>query len=74
MSLEKHSTSQGEIVAEDKDTSRGVETLATEEKISSVEEKFELWRGRVGIFLGPALFILVLLLPFPALSSSKFIP
>lgn len=57
-------------MAEDKDTSRGVETLAAEEKISSVEEKFEFWRGRVGIFLGPALFILVLLLPFPALSSS----
>ncbi|OGC82786.1 MAG: anion transporter [candidate division Zixibacteria bacterium RBG_16_43_9] len=44
--------------------------MIVEEKITSAEEKFEFWRGRVGIFLGPALFILVLLLPFPALSSS----
>ena len=46
------------------------EEVVVEEKISSAEERFELWRGRVGIFLGPALFISVLLLPFPALSPS----
>ena len=46
------------------------EDIIVEEKISSAEERFELWRGRVGLFLGPALFFLVLILPFPALSAS----
>ena len=46
------------------------EDIIVEEKISSAEERFELWRGRVGLFLGPALFFLVLILPFPALSVS----
>jgi sodium-dependent dicarboxylate transporter 2/3/5 len=45
------------------------EEITVEEKITSAEERFEFWRGRVGLFLGPALFILVLLLPFSALSS-----
>lgn len=46
-----------------------VDEVVVEEKITSAEESFEFWRGRIGLFLGPALFILVWLLPFPALSS-----
>ncbi len=50
-----------------KDTGEGI---AVEEKISSAEEKFELWRGKIGLFLGPILFILILLLPFESLNPS----
>jgi len=43
LSLEKCSNSQGEIVTEDRDVFREEKTLSVEGKISSVEEKFELW-------------------------------
>jgi sodium-dependent dicarboxylate transporter 2/3/5 len=46
------------------------EEIIVEEKISSAEERFELWRGKAGLFLGPALFVLILLLPFESLNPS----
>ncbi len=53
------------------DLKESVDEVEAEQKVTSAEEKFELWRGRVGLFLGPILFVLVMLLPFPALNSSS---
>ncbi|MGQ9664934.1 MAG: SLC13 family permease, partial [bacterium] len=41
-----------------------------EEKISLVEERFERVRKTAGFFLGPAVFLFLLLLPLPGLSVS----
>lgn len=40
-----------------------------EEKITEAEERFERYRKTCGFFLAPVVFILLLLLPFPALTS-----
>ncbi|MGQ9817326.1 MAG: SLC13 family permease [bacterium] len=41
-----------------------------EEKISLIEERFERVRKNAGFFLGPAVFLFLLLLPLPGLSVS----
>ncbi len=43
--------------------------LELKETLSEKEEVFERWRNTVGLFLGPALGILVFLVPMPALSE-----
>jgi len=43
--------------------------IVIEERLSSAEIKFEKWRRTVGLFFGPLVFILLLSLPFSALSS-----
>ena len=44
--------------------------MRVEEQISSGEALFEKWRSRLGFFVGPALFILILILPIGQLSTS----
>jgi sodium-dependent dicarboxylate transporter 2/3/5 len=43
--------------------------LAIEEKISSGEAVFERWRNTVGLFLGPLVFLTILLIPFTDLAG-----
>ncbi|MBI4714823.1 MAG: DASS family sodium-coupled anion symporter [Nitrospirae bacterium] len=39
------------------------------EKISPAEERFERWRQTVGVVAGPAVFLLLILLPTPSLTT-----
>lgn len=43
------------------------EAIEAVEGLSPAEERFERWRRTLGLFLGPAVFLLLWLLPFPAL-------
>ena len=42
-------------------------TVTAQEVISDTEARFELWRNRAGFVLAPAVFLLLLWLPLPAL-------
>lgn len=42
--------------------------MEPEEKISSAEARFEKWRNTVGFFIGPVVFVLILILPFRELT------
>jgi sodium-dependent dicarboxylate transporter 2/3/5 len=42
--------------------------IVIEERLSSAEIKFEKWRRTVGLFLGPPIFILLLILPLTTLT------
>lgn len=43
------------------------EAIEAVEGLSAAEQRFERWRRTVGLFLGPAAFLLLWLLPLPAL-------
>ncbi len=45
-------------------------------QLSSAEEKFEYWRRRVGLVLGPVLFLLLLWFPLPGLTpeAQRLVP
>jgi sodium-dependent dicarboxylate transporter 2/3/5 len=45
------------------------EKILVEEKLTSAEITFERWRKTVGLFVAPLIFIGILLLPFPSLTS-----
>jgi len=47
--------------------------MKAEEKLSEAEERFELWRNTIGLFLGPLIGIIIYLLPMPALSEKAHI-
>ncbi len=42
--------------------------IAVEEKLTEAEIRFERWRKTAGLFLGPAIFLLLFSLPFSSLS------
>lgn len=44
--------------------------MEAEEKITSGEALFEKWRRTAGIFLGPAVFVVILFLPFAELTAA----
>ncbi len=41
-----------------------------EEKITEGETRFEKWRNTIGLFLGPIIFVLILIFPFPELTPA----
>lgn len=48
-------------------------TAQVKETISPLEERFELWRNTIGLFLGPAVALLIYLTPMPSLSPEAHI-
>lgn len=50
-------------------TKRSESFAEAREKLSPQEERFELWRTTAGLFLGPALALILYMMPMPSLSS-----
>ncbi|NTV42479.1 MAG: anion transporter, partial [Syntrophobacteraceae bacterium] len=54
--------------------SKGSKSLTeVKETLSPQEERFERWRNTIGLFLGPAVALMIYLLPMPSLSQEAHI-
>jgi len=47
--------------------------MEAEETLSSGEQRFELWRNTIGLFLGPLVGLIIYLVPMPALTPMAHI-
>jgi solute carrier family 13 (sodium-dependent dicarboxylate transporter), member 2/3/5 len=47
--------------------------MQAEETLSEGEQRFELWRNTIGLFLGPLVSLIIYLLPMPALTPTAHI-
>ncbi len=55
------------------DLTKYKDVMEAKETLSAGEERFELWRNTIGLFLGPLIGLIIYLVPMPALNPTAHI-